>query len=426
MFLKICEEIKDTYIKENKISYKKGKFNLSEITHDINGLIFMFLDSYYFEKINDFKFVKSQINDEEDYFYIVNCENKFSKETIRLKLDSKEIEIAKKYFENKDNNAFRKISLNQAIESGTFFLERKEIIDIFGELPLKSYTNTTDAFKDEFNMYNEYPNRKFLIDPPYEKIPILSNVNLNDKMIKTIKKLKEKDIYSLIFANDSITKTLNLKIKKEINIELKEVNNHISELSSLLKFSDDYYLKSELKNFYGLKYFTSNNDKDFKLLVAHNEYEIAGVAALVPPYDKNIRNDCCIYLSYVEVCEPFYGLGLGCKLAEKAIEYAQEHKMVLFRTSPSKLGERYIKDKITQLGIDKRVPVVSESERDVINNILSIIKNKNNEEIFNFTNEALSYIRKNYTDKELKSNLMNQKIIDHLLKDKKGLKNGIQ
>jgi GNAT superfamily N-acetyltransferase len=425
MFFKICEEIKSTYIQENKINYKKGKFNLSEITHDINGLIFMFLDSYYFENINDFKFVKSKINNDEDYFYIVNCENKFSKENIRLKLDKKEIEIAQKYFETKDTNTFRQIALNKSTESGVFFMARKEIIDIFNEMPLKSYTNITDSFEDEFGIYNDYPNKKFQIETPYVEVPSLASVNLNDKMIKTINKLKEQDLYSLIFTNEPITQILNLKNKKEIDINIIDINDNCSEISGLSKFSNDFQIKSDLRDFYGLKYFTSNNDKNFKLLVAHNEYEIAGLAALVPPYDDNIRKDSCVFLSYVEVAEHFYGLGLGNKLAESAIEYAKENKMVLFRTSPSKLGEKYIKDKITQQGIDSKVPVVSEPERNIINRILSIMKDKNNEEIFNFTYGALTYIRENYTEKELNNGLINTKIIAHLMKDKKGLKNGI-
>lgn len=415
MFFKVCNDIIDNYLQVNKINYKKGKFKLSEITHDVNGIIHMFFNSYYFENSQNFKFVKSKTENGEDYFYIINDGLKHSKETLKMTLNTTDKEKVVNYFSNKNNNPFRNISLNRSIESSIFFLKRKEVLEIFGEIPLTAYKNTIDAFNFEFDVNRDEVNKKFNISEPYQEDPancIIHEITLNEKMIKTIEKLKESELFSNIFTESDIVKNINLKKKREIEFNIVDVNYMNSNIQSLTKFSDESFYKYDLKHFYGLNYFASNRDEEFKAVVAHNDYEIAGIAAIIPPYDNNIRKDSCFYLSYVEVSEPFYGMKIGIKLVENVLKYAKENNLVVFRTSPSELGKSYIQDKITRLGIEKEIPLVSEPERNLINKLLIKVNDKSNEEIFKITYKTLKYARDNYPEKDLAFNKTIDEIID--------------
>lgn len=419
MIDKILIDIKKAYLKENNINYKKGKFEIPEITHDINGILFTFLNSYYFEKLNDFKFVKTKNENNEDYFYIRSVKNKFDRDPIKIDLNKEDITLVKEHFKNKELNNFKKISLNKSFDSGIFFLDINEIKEIFNNVPLKAYQEIFDVFNYEIDGFNDSPNKNFSFKSPYFNSFSIHNIELNEKIKKTIKKLKEDSYYEKIFESDEIRKIINLKNRHDFKISILDVkNNNNEEISKLSKISEDYSLNSDLSKLYGLKYFPLNRDNEFKAIVAHNDFEISGVLSLCPPCENNIRKDSCLYLSYVSVCQPFYGEGLGIKMVEYAIEYAEKNKLVLFRTSSSNDGEKYIKDKITQIGIDKKIPIISCEERNLIIKILEKIKDKDNDYIYKFTNNVLDYARKNYSESELESGLYNKKIIDHFINDK--------
>lgn len=423
MIDKILIDIKNIYLKENNINYKKGKFEISEITHDINGILFTFLNSYYFEKLNDFKFIKTINDNNEDYFYIRSVKNKFDSDPIKIELNREDINLVKEYFKNKDLNNFKKISLNKSFDSGVFFLNINEIKEIFNNVPFTAYQEIFDVFNFEIDSFNDSPNKNFYFKNPYFNSFSIHNIELNEKMKKTIKKLKEDPYYETIFESDEIKKIINLKNRHDFKISILDIkNNNNEEISKLSKISNDYSLKSDLSKLYGLKYFPLNRDNEFKSIVAHNDLEIAGVLSLCPPYENNIKKDSCLYLSYVSVCQSFYGEKLGMKMVESALDYIEKNKFVLFRTSSSNDGEKYIKDKITQIGIDRKIPIISYEERNLIIKILEKIKDKNNDYIYNFTNNVLDYARKNYNESELESGLYNKKIIDLFINDKIKLK----
>lgn len=61
---------------------KKGKYNVSELTHDVNAIFFKCLESYYFENHTKNAFVKSIDSNQNDYYYVVtlpNAKNKKNK-----------------------------------------------------------------------------------------------------------------------------------------------------------------------------------------------------------------------------------------------------------------------------------------------------------------------------------------------------------
>lgn len=419
MFDKVIEDIKYNYIKENNINYKKGDFKIAEITYDVNGILFMFLNSYYFEKLIDFKFVMDKNENNQDYYYIRSTGSKFSDELIRFDLSIEELNVVKDFYEKENLSAFKNLSLKNTFTTGEGVFNLSEIIEIFNVIPLKAYQNKIDVFKNEDSQYYETYYEEDDIDeckgfsPSYRKDFKEVNVKTNEKMLKTIEKLREDPCYSIIFELDNVKKLINLKNRTDFDFKLVDViENDDIEIKKLSKLSEEYSVKNDLSEFYGLKYYPMARDDNFKAIVAYNKLELAGILSLVGPYEENIRKDSCFYLSYISVGQHFYGNNLGVRLAEKAIDYAIENKKVLFRTTPSKFGTRYIKDKITQMSLDKKFPLVSVEERNLSMLYLSKIKHLNNEDTYEKVFELLNYARNKYSQEDLDCFTISNKVIE--------------
>ena len=424
MFDNIFEDIKYTYIKENNIDYKHGNINISEITHDVNAVLFTFLTSYYFENLIDYKFVMDKNENNQDYYYIRSPGSKFSDELIRFDLSVEEFNVVKDFYEKENLNAFKNLSLKNTFTTGEGVFNLSEIIEIFNIVPLKAYQNKIDVFKNEDSQsyetyYEEDDFEEDALDeykgfaPSYRKDFKEVQVKINEKILKTIEKLMENPYYAVIFEVDTVKKLINLKNRIDFDFKLVDVveSNDI-EITKLSKLSEEYSAKNDLSEFYGLKYYPMARDDNFKAIVAYNKLELAGILSLVEPYEENIRKDSCFYLSYISVGHHFYGNNLGVKLAEKAVDYAIENKKVLFRTTPSKFGTRYIKDKITKMSLDKNFPLVSVEERTLSMLFLSKIKHLNDEETYEKVFELLNYARSKYSQEDLDCFTTSNKVID--------------
>ncbi len=416
MLYKIKEDIFNAYLKSNNIKFRKGKFSVSEITHDINSILHMFLNSYYFDKLDKKDFIFGKSNSEiGDYFYI---KAKDEDNLIKIELNEKELEL----YKSSKNNEFKD-------NKNSVFLNLSEIKKIFGEIPVKAYKINIDVFDYEFNYNNDNVNEKFDFSCPYYNKFDPCSIQINEKIEKTINLLKKDKIYEIVFCKDEILKTINLKKKKDFEIKIEDFNENNS-LSKYIKFSNEYEIKEDLINFYGFKYIKSKDLQDCKLIIANNDLEIAGIVLLDKPIKEQnyIPEDVAYFIDFVEVSKHFYGHKLGIKLVEEAINYAKENKLILFRTSPSDLGKKYIKDSITEMGIKNNIPLVAENERYLI--LEYFYNNKNIEKNLHFdnVNKILKLARDKYNNDNLENKQIIKKIINEVLDKndiKRNLKNGV-
>jgi GNAT superfamily N-acetyltransferase len=416
MLYKIKEDIFNAYLKSNNIKFRKGKFSVSEITHDINAILHMFINSYYFDNFDKKDFVFGKANSEiGDYFYIKSKNN--IDDLIEIELNEKQLEL----YNISKNNEFKDNKKN--------FLNLSEIKSIFGEIPIKAYKINIDVFDYEFNYNNDNVNEKFDFSCPYHNKFEPCNIQINEKIEKAINFLKKNKIYEIVFCEDELIKTINLKKRKDFEVRIEDFNENNS-LSKYIKFSNEYEIKEDLINFYGFKYIKSKDLQDCKLVIANNDLEIAGILLLDKPIKEQnyIPEGVAYFIDFVEVSKHFYGNKLGVRLVEEAINYAKENKLVLFRTSASTLGKKYIKDSITEMGIKNNIPLVAENERFLILEYFSENKNIEKYDHFNNVNKILKLAREKYNNNNLENKTIIKQIINEALDKndiKRNFKNGI-
>jgi predicted GNAT family acetyltransferase len=414
MFEKMKSDIWDAYIEANNINIKK-KFNSSEITHDMNAILFKCLTSYYFENKFDVKFVKVEA-EKKDYYFIIAAPTKNDEDLIKYKVqDEKEKNRILEYYSNNEKNKisnFRKISIIKNLENNMVLLNYEELTDLFKVIPTDLYQKDEDIFKYMYDGYFEGNRKGFPDYYPYDNKKQEVDIVINEKIQRAINLLIEKPEFNILLENDPIKKVLNLKNKH--NFEFKTINIDYSkqELCNYLKFENYSYINNAMKNIYGMKYESQSKNEDYKLIIAHNDFEIAGNLAIADgsKYHK-FKSGMCAYVSHIEVADSFYGNGLGVKLMEKAIQYAEENKLILMRTSPSELGKQYIKDKITDIGIKKDIALVSSNESNIISKLLMKIQDQSQDQILETVKKTLTYIRKNLNEKDLEYGIQDNDII---------------
>lgn len=417
MYEKLKHEIVAAYIKENNINMKKGKYNVSELTHDVNAIFFKCLNSYYFENHTKNEFVKCIDSNKNDYYYVVTLPNiKNKKNKIKHNIKDHELPIFEKYWEEHSSSAFNRISNNRALETKSMTMSVANAIKVLKEIPIDEYPIISDIFSNEYDMYNEEKLKKFPIDSPYDEKRKITEIDENQKIQRTIDILKQETVFNMLLTDDPIQQMLHLKNKNDINFKKVECNrDSFVEVSELLKLENHYSSMNTLMNHYSLNYFPQNKDKEYTAIVAHNDFEIAGITSIIDAsifheYPKNTVS----YVSYIEVSEQYYGRQLGIKLMLQAIEHAKEHDLILFRTPSSENGSTYIKDKINELARTSDVILVSEYEREPAFRVMEKYKTKSKAEIKEKMSEVLSFVRNNYDELHLNRSSVLSKIIKHI------------
>lgn len=422
MFEKLKEDIYKTYLKENKIkNIEKSKLTCDELTKDINGIFYKCLKSYYFEDyFKDYELMKTN-TPEGEYYFIAGFSNSRSK-TNYIHYECKDQEEATAL----NNQKTRGIFSNIANKGTKVTLTTEEYKSLAPDKNIKYLNDIQDVFADNFNIYNEDRISFFPYDTPYDNKRNYVEVDNNERIEKTILKLKEKEEFKILFETDPIAKLLNIKSKKDFNYEIIHHDNNdyekndsaIQSLFSNCIFEDEDNINKTLINAYDLNYYPNSRDKEFKLIYAHNNKEICGVSMLIDitTYDSEIEKNIGKSISFVEVCKPFYGNKIGIELIKKAIEYAEKENLILFRTTSSTLGQKYIKEKIDEIAKNSNVNLVSEPERFAINKIIKNSKNK--QEALIKTKETLKFIRENYNEEDLRTHKVMTEILNHI-EDKK-------
>lgn len=404
MFDKLRYEIIEAYTKANNIKLRKGKFDLEELTHDVNGLLFNCLKSYYFEDLfKNVEFVKTE-DKKNNYYFLINTPSLYSRESDiqHVIKDPNDFTLIENHFKNENKGMFQSLRIKSMIENKKIHLTYNEVLTIFGKLDINEYPIVIDAFSDEYS-HNEDRTKGFPYDGPYRKDRVIASVEMNEKMQNALEFLKQDSVFNMLLETDPVKQLLTVKTKK--NIEFKEIhvlNEDDGEIGNHLKFEADYAFRTALRKVYNLRYFTQNRDKDYKAIIAYNDYEIAGITSLVDASLYNgFEKELVIDLSYIEVSEPYYGQKIGMKLVEEAIKVAERSDSILFITSYSPNGSRFLKDKIAEIARHSKISIVPENERDVISFYLEKNKTRPKSEINKKVADILKYIRTNYAENEL-------------------------
>lgn len=423
MYSKIKNSICQAYLKSNKINLKKTDISCSEITHDINSILFQSLKSYYFEDLfKDAEFVKSP-SDEGDYYYIAGSPLN-NRDTIHIDYYFKDKEELLLIIDKQKKNRIYHFNIDRIddhIEKGYIRLSTLEYNKFVENKDVAYLKQVYDIFSEQYEYSNDSVLKFLPLDAPYSNKRYIESIKNNDRINKTLELLKKDKIFQLLFENDPLKKIINMKNKKDFSFSLIEIDNYNYEqespdkiLGNFVLFEDYHDLNSTLLNVYALNYYVKSSDKKYDLIVCHNNHEICGVSSLIDAkqYDSTIEENVAKYVSFIEVSKPYYGNKLGIKLMEEAIRIAEKNDLILFRTSSSPNGEKYIKEKIDQLSLTSNVNVVSEYERFAVNKLLSLsLKDKKTLNIE--VKKLLKDIRSKYSENDL----YNSEIQNKILKD---------
>lgn len=422
MYEKLKHEIVAAYIKENNINMKKGKYNVSELTHDVNAIFFKCLESYYFENHTKNAFVKSIDSNQNDYYYVVTLPNaKNKKNKIKHRITNDEMAFFEEYLASTAQNAFSKISNKRALETKSITLSIDEAVKILPQIKLDEYPVVSDIFSPEYDMMNDEPLKHFPVESPYNNKRESVDIEFNQKINKTIDRLKEDPIFNMLLTDDSVQQLLNLKNKN--NIEFKTIDADTSGVTNMLKFENSSHCNATLMNHYSLNYFPQNKDKQCTAIVAHNDFEIAGIIGII---DSNTYNEYpekfASYISFVEVGEQFYGRQLGIKLMKEAIEYARKEDLILFMTPYSDNGSTYIHQKINELAKTSGVIIISEYEKKAAVKAINKYKDLPKAELKSKLADVLYFMRTNYKELDLDNHNVKDEIEKYINKYDKVVK----
>lgn len=401
MYEKLKNDIVATYIKENNINMKKGKYNVSELTHDVNAIFFKCLDSYYFENHTKNEFVKSIDSNQNDYYYVVTLPNaKNKKNKIKHHITDNEMAFFEDYLTSNTQNAFSKISNKRALETKSITLSIDEAVKILPTIKLEEYPVVSDIFSPEYDMMTDEPLKHFPVEAPYDNKREAIQIELNPKINKTIDRLKEDPIFNMLLTEDAVQQLLILKNKNNIEFKQTEAGLYNTDsVTNILKFENSSYSMSTLMHHYSLNYFPQNRDDNYTAIVAHNDFEIAGIISLIDSKKYNdLPDNFAKDVSFVEVSEQYYGRQLGIQLMKQAIEHAKQEGLILFMTSYSDNGSTYIQQKINELAKTSGVIIVSSAEKETAFKVINKYKSKSTTEIKEKLADALNFIRSNYDE----------------------------
>lgn len=229
------------------------------------------------------------------------------------------------------------------------------------------------------------------------------------KMIEVLKTIDP--IYTLIYEESAVKRQLNLINKKELEfMTIKTTSENIYEVFSQLhsighyeknwnqhqKYQIESTLQNDLKRLNKLSFVNFDGNINRTFIIAYNKNQVAGLSCIATysrfdEFDKETKDQYfarskMAYSSYIAVASQFRGNGLGVELMKKTIEYANEHKMILIRSSSTSEGHSYMKENIDNIVLKtKDTVIVNASDEGYFNEFSNIIRNiKNDKEYDDF------------------------------------------
>lgn len=391
-FNKVLEDIFNSYKEEMN---ENNLLSLNDL-NSINKIFYKYLKSYYFENLYDSTILK--INSE-GYLYplLINnseIDNSFSISGKVGKWD----EII---------NCLKKPEL----------LEKLDKFKIYDIQKFINYKKLNNEVWELFNYNKE--------DQLFTDSIVLDE--LENNVINSLKKLN--DFYSIIFENNEIKKSLNLKNKKEFKIKVidlkKDGYNNINSVLEKFNRIPCENIKNLLLENYGFK-FIKNVLNTKKLVIAHNQFEISGIIVVDNSYALKrleiIDFDKFDYNCGITVGKSFRGYSLGIKMFEFLANNVKENNNILLNSQATTIGDKYIKNKLSNFiknNKDKSIVMLDEDEKDnfgyrlieiLFKNKSLLIDDLNNKLISqkeldynsakNFLNEYINKIRNNPENKD--------------------------
>jgi len=231
----------------------------------------------------------------------------------------------------------------------------------------------------------------------------------HEKMIEALKTIDP--IYTILYENSAVKKQLNLINKKELEfMTIKTTSENIYEVFSQLhsighyeknwnqhqKYQIESTLQDNLKRLNKLSFVNFDGNINRTFIIAYNKNQVAGLSciatySLFDEFDKETKDQYfarskMAYSSYIAVASQFRGNGLGVELMKKTIEYANEHKMVLLRSSSTSEGHSFMKENIDSIVLKtKDTVIVNASDEGYFGEFSNIIRNiKNDKEYDDF------------------------------------------
>ena len=286
--------------------------------------------------------------------------------------------------------------------------------------------------KDDFKFYFKKDYIKFYPfsnnNSYFKEITTNSLIKDENKIIEELIKLDS--FYKVIFEEKEISKKLNLLNKKEIKFTIVDVkedffSNVVYKFNSLMNYNnlsnytkeDKDYNEAFLNQINDFQYLDYNYLKNKKVIIAHNENQIAGML-MFNKYSNSLNSfinekfnikDKIIYESLIVVSKEFRGQQLGIKLFNEFFNYAKEKKLIVVRSYPTKEGRKHLYKKINRiLNENKGVPFInSEFEIEIIKSLKPLLVNIITKEQYEKFYERFSEITAKLNNKANSLNITN-------------------
>jgi len=391
-FNKVLEDIFNSYKEEMN---ENNLLSLNDL-NSINKIFYKYLKSYYFENLYDSTILKINA---EGYLY-------------PLLINNSEID-----------NSFSisgKVGKWDEIINSLKKPELLEKLDNFKIYDIQKFINYKKLNNEVWELFNYNKEDQLFTDS-------IVLDELENNVINSLKKLN--DFYSIIFENNEIKKSLNLKNKKEFKIKVidlkKDGYNNINSVLEKFNRIPCENIKNLLLENYGFK-FIKNVLNTKKLVIAHNQFEISGIIVVDNSYALKrleiIDFDKFDYNCGITVGKSFRGYSLGIKMFEFLANNVKENNNILLNSQATTIGDKYIKNKLSNFiknNKDKSIVMLDEDEKDnfgyrlieiLFKNKSLLIDDLNNKLISqkeldynsakNFLNEYINKIRNNPENKD--------------------------
>lgn len=391
-FNKVLEDIFNSYKEEMN---ENNLLSLNDL-NSINKIFYKYLKSYYFENLYDSTILKINA---EGYLY-------------PLLINNSEID-----------NSFSISGKVGKWDEIINYLKQPELLeklDNFKIYDIQKFINYKKLNNEVWELFNYNKEDQLFTDS-------IVLDELENNVINSLKKLN--DFYSIIFENNEIKKSLNLKNKKEFKIKVidlkKDGYNNINSVLEKFNRIPCENIKNLLLENYGFK-FIKNVLNTKKLVIAHNQFEISGIIVVDNSYALKrleiIDFDKFDYNCGITVGKSFRGYSLGIKMFEFLANNVKENNNILLNSQATTIGDKYIKNKLSNFiknNKDKSIVMLDEDEKDnfgyrlieiLFKNKSLLIDDLNNKLISqkeldynsakNFLNEYINKIRNNPENKD--------------------------
>lgn len=391
-FNKVLEDIFNSYKEEMN---ENNLLSLNDL-NSINKIFYKYLKSYYFENLYDSTILKINA---EGYLY-------------PLLINNSEID-----------NSFSISGKVGKWDEIINYLKQPELLeklDNFKIYDIQKFINYKKLNNEVWELFNYNKEDQLFTDS-------IVLDELENNVINSLKKLN--NFYSIIFENNEIKKSLNLKNKKEFKIKVidlkKDGYNNINSVLEKFNRIPCENIKNLLLENYGFK-FIKNVLNTKKLVIAHNQFEISGIIVVDNSYALKrleiIDFDKFDYNCGITVGKSFRGYSLGIKMFEFLANNVKENNNILLNSQATTIGDKYIKNKLSNFiknNKDKSIVMLDEDEKDnfgyrlieiLFKNKSLLIDDLNNKLISqkeldynsakNFLNEYINKIRNNPENKD--------------------------